>query len=87
MENRQSKQGQGRLLQPWEKGKLQELLRPWLVRWASFLRNRFDVKANQRTAYQDAFDTDYTSLLIPFCETVMFKTPMSKTRRTRGRQQ
>ena len=29
---------------------------PWLVRWCSFLRSRFVVKANQRTAYQDTFD-------------------------------
>ena len=58
---------------------------PWLVRWASFLRNRFAVKSNQKTAYQDAFDTPYTSPILPFAETVMFKVPVSKARRTHSR--
>ena len=53
---------------------------PWLVRWCSFLRSRFVVKANQRTAYQDAFDCAYSSPLLPFGETVLFKTPVSKSR-------
>ena len=58
---------------------------PWLVRYCSFIRCRYAVKSNQRTAYQDAFDCQYTSPLIPFAETVLFKTPMSKARRAHGR--
>ena len=58
---------------------------PWLVRWCSFIRSRFSVKGNQRTAYQDAFDTAYTSQLVPFGETVLFKIPMSKARRSHNR--
>eukprot|EP00435_Cladocopium_sp_Y103_P027470 s353_g6.t1 len=58
---------------------------PWLVRWCSFLRSRFAVKANQRTAYQDAFDTSYTSQILPFAETVLFKVPISKARRAHNR--
>ena len=59
---------------------------PWLVRWCSFNRSRFSVKGNQRTAYQDAFDTAYTSQLLPFGETVLFKIPVSKARRSHNRE-
>ena len=55
---------------------------PWLVRWCSFIRSRFSVKGNQRTA---CFDTAYTSQLVPFGETVLFKIPMSKARRSHNR--
>eukprot|EP00435_Cladocopium_sp_Y103_P020520 s28_g5.t1 len=58
---------------------------PWLVRWCSFLRSRFAVKGNQRTAYQDAFDTAYTTPILPFAETVLFKIPTSKARRSHSR--
>ena len=58
---------------------------PWMVRWCSFLRSRFAVKANQRTAYQNAFDTSYSAPILPFAETVLFKVPVSKARRSHSR--
>lgn len=30
---------------------------PWVARWCSIVRSRFAVKASQRTAHQDAFDS------------------------------
>ena len=60
---------------------------PWLVRWCSIIRSRFAVKANQRTAYQDAFDTSCTAPLVPFAETVLVKIPVSKSRRSEQRDQ
>ncbi|CAE7201682.1 RE1 [Symbiodinium sp. CCMP2592] len=58
---------------------------PWMVRWASFIRSRFGVKANGRTAYQDAFDTTFTGDILPFGETAMFRMPASKTGAVQGR--
>ena len=58
---------------------------PWMVRWASFVRSRYGVKSNGRTAYQDAFDTDYTGDILPFGETAMFRMPGSKTGAVQGR--
>ncbi|CAE7029215.1 GIP [Symbiodinium sp. CCMP2592] len=58
---------------------------PWMVRWASFIRSRFGVKANGRTAYQDAFDTAYTGDILPFGETAMFRMPASRTGAVQGR--
>eukprot|EP00439_Symbiodinium_sp_Y106_P052723 s3817_g7.t1 len=58
---------------------------PWMVRWASFIRSRFGVKANGRTAYQDAFDTAFTSDILPFGETAMFRMPASRTGAVQGR--
>ena len=58
---------------------------PWMVRWAAFVRSRFGIKANGRTAYQDAFDTNYSGEVLPFGETAMFRTPISKTGAVQGR--
>ena len=58
---------------------------PWLVCYCSVIRSRYAVKANQRTAYQYAFDCQCGSPLIPFAETILFKTPVSKARRAHGR--
>ncbi|OLQ03440.1 Retrovirus-related Pol polyprotein from transposon TNT 1-94 [Symbiodinium microadriaticum] len=58
---------------------------PWLVRWAAFVRSRFGLKSNSRTAYQDAFDTAYTGEVLPFGENAMFRTPISKTGAVQGR--
>ena len=58
---------------------------PWMVRWASFIRSRFGVKANGRTAYQDAFDTAFTGDILPFGETAMFRMPASRTGAVQGR--
>ena len=58
---------------------------PWMVRWAAFVRSRFGLKSNSRTAYQDAFDTACTIEILPFGETAMFRTPISKTGAVQGR--
>ena len=55
---------------------------PWLVRHASWTRSRFGVKANRRTAYEDAFGHSYSSALVPFGEVVLFKMPSSAAGRT-----
>ena len=46
---------------------------PWLVRWESFVKSRYKIKSGW-TAYQDAFDTDYSRDILPFGETAMFRT-------------
>ena len=49
---------------------------------AAWTRSRFGVKANRRTAYEDAFGHSYSSALVPFGEVVLFKMPSSAAGRT-----
>ena len=43
---------------------------PWLIRHAGLLDARFRMKRNGATPYQDAYDSTYSSELIPFGELV-----------------
>ena len=52
---------------------------PWMVRWAAFVRSRFGLKSNSRTAY-----TAYTGEILPFGETAMFRTPSARPGRCRA---
>ena len=60
---------------------------PWMVRHAAWTRGRFGVKANLRTAYEDAFGNPYTGQVLPFGESVLFKIPHSATGRKAGGRQ
>ena len=61
---------------------------PWMVRHAAWVRSRFGLKANRRTAYEDAFGTSYMSAIVPFGEVVLFKMPASASgRKTQGGRQ
>ena len=55
---------------------------PWLIRHAGWLDARFRVKTNGATPYQDAHDSTYSSERLPFGELVLFRIPLSHTRRT-----
>ena len=55
---------------------------PWLIRHAGWLDARFRVKTNEATPHQDAYDSTYSSGLLPFGERVLFRIPLSRTRRT-----
>lgn len=60
---------------------------PWMVRHAAWVRGRFGVKANMRTAYEDAYGGQYTGQILPFGEVLLFKVPHSSSgRKTGGRQ-
>ena len=45
---------------------------PWLIRHAVWARARFGAKANLRTAYEDAFGSQYAGQILPFGEAVTF---------------
>ena len=53
---------------------------PWLIRHAGWLDARFRVKTYGATPYQDAYDSTYSSELLPFGE---FSIPLPHTRRTK----
>ena len=53
-----------------------------LIRDAGWLDARFRVKTNGATPYQDAYDSTYSSELLPFGELVLFRIPLPHTRRT-----
>ena len=55
---------------------------PWLTRHAGWLDARLRVKTNGATPYQDAYDSTYSSELLPFGELVWFRIPLPHTRRT-----
>ena len=46
---------------------------PWLTRHAGWLLAGFMPKASGRTAYMDAFDSNYNTEVVPFGETVLFR--------------
>ena len=55
---------------------------PWLIRHVGWLDARFPVKTNGATPYQDAYESTYSSELLPFGELVLFRVPLPDTRRT-----
>jgi hypothetical protein len=57
---------------------------PWLVRHAAWSLARYAVKANGRTAFQDAFATDYRGEICPFGEVVMAKRNVSDSGAIQG---
>ena len=60
---------------------------PWMVRHAAWTRNRYGVKANKRTAFEDAFGHTYSSPLVPFGEIGLFKMPASASGRSASKRQ
>ena len=54
---------------------------PWLVRHAEFSKCRYFKKSTGRSAYEDAFNEEYSSVMLPLFESVFFRMPMSKTGR------
>ena len=57
---------------------------PWMVRHAAWTRARFGLKANMRTAYEDAFGGQYTGQILPFGEVLLFKIPHGSSGRKAG---
>ena len=55
---------------------------PGLIRHAGWVDARFRVKTNGATPNQDAYDSTYSSELLPFGELVLFRTPLPHSRRT-----
>ena len=59
---------------------------PWLVRHAPWLLDRFAVKANGHTSYEDAYGTAYNGPVLQFLEACLFRRTKSDTgAMTRGR--
>ena len=59
---------------------------PWLIRHAAWSHNRYHVKINHRTPYEELFQCRYQHEVVPFAETVLFMEPMPAHRRKRGGQ-
>ena len=59
---------------------------PWLIRHAAWSHNRYHVKINYRTPYEELFQCRYQHEVVPFAETVLFMEPMPAHRRKRGGQ-
>ncbi len=59
---------------------------PWLIRHAAWSHNRYHVKINYRTPYEELFQCRYQHEVVPFAETVLFMEPMPQHRRKRGGQ-
>ena len=55
---------------------------PWLIRHVGWLDARFPVKTNGATPHQDAYESTYSSELLPSGELVLFRVPLPDTRRT-----
>ena len=59
---------------------------PWMVRHAAWLVDRFAVKANGRTCYEDAFGTSYRGPILQMLEACLFRRSKSDSgAMTRGR--
>ena len=58
---------------------------PWLVRHSAWLVERYQMRANGRTNYQDCFGTIYTGIVLRFGEQAIFRHPVGTARR-RNRQ-
>ena len=56
----------------------------WVVRHASWLHNRFHVKANGRTCFEELHQTRYKQDVVPWAEKVLFMEPRPKHRRLKG---
>ena len=60
----------------------------WLMRHSAWLLARYHVKASGRTCFNEAFDTHYSSEILPFAETVLFREPRpDHNRLSQGRRQ
>ena len=46
---------------------------PWLVRHSAWLVERYQMRANGRTSYQDCFGTVYTGIVLRFGEQAVFR--------------
>ena len=57
---------------------------PWVVRHAAWLHNRFHVKANGRTCFEELHQTRYKQDVVPWGEKVLFLEPRPKHRRLKG---
>lgn len=56
----------------------------WMVRHSGWVVERYHIKANRSTAYQDVTGSVYKGLAFPFAETVLWRQSFSKTGRKRG---
>ena len=54
---------------------------PWLIRHAAWLHNRFHVKYNGRTCYEEFYQTRYKNEVVAFGECVLFMEPYPASRR------
>ena len=52
----------------------------WLARHAAWLVARYLVKINNKTAYLEAFDTEYRGEIVPWGETILFRRPRPEHR-------
>ena len=50
-----------------------QVIWPWLVRHAAWLLERFRIRANKRTSYEDNYGLRYRSELLVFGETALFR--------------
>ena len=57
---------------------------PWLVRHAGWLLERFHVRANNRTAFEDCFDVKYKGEVLKFGERALFWVTSSPSGRVRA---
>ena len=57
---------------------------PWIVRHSAWLHNRFHVKANGRTCFEELHQTRYKQDVVPWGEKVLFMEPRPKHRRLKG---
>ena len=49
---------------------------PWLVRHSAWLVERYQMRADGRTSYQDCFGTAYTGIVLRFGEQAVFRHPV-----------
>ena len=55
---------------------IMHVVNPWMIRHASWLRDRFSVDArDNKTAFERHYGRMYAKKLVPFGETVMWKEP------------
>lgn len=52
---------------------------PWLVRYADFLRERYDLKSTEKTAPYEVYHIDYTGLRIPFGASTFYQVQAPST--------
>ena len=60
------------------------LLWSWIARHAGQLITKFQPRNDGTTPHFGAFGHSYTGEVLPFCETVHFKAPLSKSRQRKG---
>ena len=55
----------------------------WLVRHAAWLHNRFHVKSNGKTCFEELYQSRYKNEVVAFGEVVLFMEPIPASRRRR----